>query len=75
MKKATTKRERKYGKTEEKIIEEAEMLKEINVSVILMIDYGSVIRFENRKEAEAWIDKKHKESDQALRPRSSFTFI
>ncbi len=75
MKKATTKRERKYGKKEEKIVEEVKIKKKKKERVTVMVDYGMIRYFPCKEDADKFINKKHKEADKANRPRSSFIFI
>lgn len=79
MKKAvTTKRERKYGKKETKVIEEVVKKKERKKKeqeVTVMVDYGMIRKFPSKAKAEIFINNNHKEADEARRPRSSFTYI
>lgn len=75
MKKATTKRARKYGKKEEEIIEEEVIKKKRKQAVKVMVDYGMIRNFESRKAAEIYINNKHKESDRNNMPRTSYIFI
>ena len=69
MKKATTKRERKYGK---KI---TDLKEDVAVDIKVMVDYAHVMKFKSIEQAQKFIDKKNKEADKANRPRASFIFI
>ena len=75
MKKATKKRDRKYGKKEDTIIEEVVIKKKIKEKVKLMVDYGMIREFPSKAMAEKFINKQHREADSANRPRSSFQYI
>lgn len=75
MKKATKKRDRKYGKKPEEVIEEVKVKKQKKEKVKLMIDYGMVREFPSRELAEKFIKKQHKEADKSNRPKSSFIYI
>ena len=75
MKKATKKRDRKYGKKEEEVIEEVIIKKKKKEKVKLLIDYGMLREFPSRADADIFINKQNKEADKANRPRTSFTFI
>lgn len=60
MKKATSKRERKYGKKKnDEPIKEA---KKEPVKVI--VDYGTVVKFKNLKLAEIFVDKLRKDAEK-----------
>lgn len=72
IKKATTKRERKYGKK----VEDYEDRKEKpDKEVRLMIDGYSILKFKNRKAAEAYIERKSKEAIHKRRRPASFIFL
>ena len=71
VKKATSKRERKYGKknTEEKVEEK----KPIPVKVI--VDGYRVLNFKSISLAEEYINKKNKEADRLRRKPTSFIIV
>lgn len=71
MKKATTKRERKYGKK----VEDYKDSKTDEQPVKLMVDGYNVIQFKNKKLANAYIERKHKESLSKRRRPASFIFL
>ena len=75
MKKATKKRDRKYGKKEEDIIEEVKVKKQRKEKVKVMVDYGMLREFPSRELADKYINRQHKEADKANRPRTSFIYI
>lgn len=75
MKKATKKRDRKYGKSTDDAIDEV-VIKQIKKSKVkIMIDYSVIREFKSRSDAERFINNKHKEADKSYRPRSSFIYI
>ena len=69
MKKATTKRERKYGKK----IEESKTKEPSEVKV--MVDYYSIIKFKTLDAAKAFIDKKTKEAKESNRAPASYIIL
>jgi len=72
MKKATTKRERKYGKKKEDI--EAEKPKpEIQVRVV--VDGASILNFRNKHQADAYIKKQRDEAKAKNRMPTSYVFL
>ena len=73
MKKATSKRDRKFGKKDENNMKISKDSSERVVKV--MVDYYTILKFKKLKEAEAYINKQHKESDQSGRPRTSFIIM
>lgn len=81
MKKATTKRERKYGKrNEDGVVEKAPSKKETftkgnSKEVKVMVDYAMIIKFKTKDEANEYIDKKKKEAVEKNRRPSSYVII
>ena len=71
MKKATTKRERKYGKK----VEDYDDSKTEEQPVKLMVDGYSLLSFKNKKLANAYIERKNKESVAKRRRLASFIFL
>ena len=78
MKKATKKRDRKYGKKAEDIVEEVVKKKKVKKQqseVKVMVDYAMIRKFPSREDAKKYIEKQHKEADKANRSRASYVFI
>ena len=78
MKRATKKRDRKYGKKAEDIVEEVvkkKKVKKLKEKVKIMVDYAVVREFPCREDAEKYISKQHKEADKANRSRASYVYI
>jgi len=73
MKKATSKRDRKYGKKDSDGIKIKEA--EPDKIVRIMVDYGNVMKFKNNKEAQAFISKHNKEAERTGTPKPSFIVI
>jgi len=73
MKKATSKRDRKYGKKNEEGIKVSNGAKERVVK--LMVDHAHIMKFKNMKEAKAFINKTNKESERTGAHPTSFIFI
>jgi hypothetical protein len=73
VKKATTKRERKYGKKNEDGIRTSKNTDERVVK--LMVDYSYIMKFKNKKEAEAFINKIKKEAEEKGQRPTSFIYI
>ena len=69
-KKATTKRQRKYGKKVEDYPERAP-----DEKVKLMVDGYTVMTFKNKQAANAYIEKKNKESAAKRKRPTSFIFL
>ncbi len=74
MKKATTKRERKYGKKSEDGTIEKKPVKP-RKKVRLIVDGYSILEFKTRKEAEAYIESKNAQADEKRQHRASFVFM
>jgi hypothetical protein len=73
MKKATSKRDRKYGKKDEEGIK---ITKDSSERVVkLMVDHGYIMQFKNMKEAQAFMNKINKESERTGTPQTSFVII
>lgn len=73
MKKATTKRERKYGKKDEEGFQTKKPAKREKVK--LMIDGYTIMEFNTRKLAESFISKRLKESAEKNQRPASFIFL
>lgn len=73
MKKATSKRERKYGKQEAEPTAISKEKKDKSVRV--MVDGAHILKFPNRKKAEIFIKKKLKEAEELRRPEPSLIYI
>ena len=73
VKKATTKRERKYGKKNENGIRTTETSKERVVKV--MVENAYIMKFKSLKEAKVYINKSKKEAEERGHPSPSFVFI
>ena len=74
VKKATTKRERKYGKkNEEGVKTKAPSRKER--SVRLIVDGYTILKFPSLKAAQAYIDKENKISAAKRQKPTSFVFL
>ena len=73
VKKATTKRERKYGKKTEEGVRVTKNTKERIVKV--MVDHSYIMKFKNKKEADAYINKSKKEAEERGHPPTSFVFL
>lgn len=73
MKKATSKRERKYGKTDEDGIKRTKDSKERVVKVI--VDYAHIMVFKSKKEADKFINDTNKESERTGAAKTSFVII
>ncbi len=73
MKKATSKRERKYGKKDAEGLRVSETSKERIVKV--MVDFGCILKFKNREEADKYINKQRKEAEDRGQPETSYIFI
>lgn len=73
MKKATSKRDRKYGKKNEDDIKVTKETKERVVRI--MVDYGMIRKFNTQQEADAFMNTTNKESDKKGMPRTSFVII
>lgn len=73
MKKATSKRDRKYGK---KNNDGVKVSKSTNDRIVkVMRDYDTILKFKNMKEARAYINKENKEADSRGLPRASLIII
>jgi len=73
MKKATKKRERKYGKKNEDGIRITENSAERVVKV--MVDYAHIMKFKNKGDADAFINKTNRESERTGATPTSFIFL
>ena len=73
MKKATSKRERKYGKKNEDGVRVSETVDERVVKV--MVDHYSILKFKNRDEAEKFINKRKKEAEARGLPETSYIYL
>ena len=73
MKKATTKRERKYGKKNQDGVRVSKNTEERIVKV--MVDYGMILKFKNMDEAQAHINKSNKEAKENGSPPTSFVIL
>ena len=71
MKKATTKRDRKYGKKNNDGIEIEKPDKQVKV----MVDYAYIMKFKNTKEAEAYITKQNRKCKKSGLPPASYIFV
>lgn len=70
MKKATSKRERKYGKKPDETPKEDPKRK-----VKVMVDGYNILTFKNEIEAHEYINKKHEEAKSKHRPLTSFIIL
>jgi len=69
MKKATTKRERKYGKKNKE--DDGSQKRPKQEPVKVMVDFASVVKFSNRKMADLFISKLKKEAAERGHPEPS----
>jgi len=70
MKKATTKRERKYGKKEP-----TGDNKKPEEPVKVMVDYYTILNFKSISSAQAFISRKRKEEKEKGSPETSYIII
>lgn len=73
MKKATSKRERKYGKKNEDDIKTSKDSIERCTKVI--VDGYTILKFDSREKAVIYIKKKHKEAEESYSPKTSYVII
>lgn len=73
MKKATSKRERKYGKKNDNDIKIKKA--EPEKIVRLMVDYGTIVKFKNKSEADSFIKKHNEEADRKGLPKPHFVIM
>jgi hypothetical protein len=73
VKKATSKRDRKYGKKDENgtVVKKAEPDKIVRI----MVDYGHIMKFKNNQEAQAFMNKINKEAERTGMAKTSFVII
>ncbi|MAD98981.1 MAG: hypothetical protein Unbinned200contig1002_6 [Prokaryotic dsDNA virus sp.] len=79
MKKATSKRERKYGKkhVEDEVKSKTKVYKKKKKSkkVKLMIDYAYIREFKSEAEADKFINEQNEKADKRKRSRPSFVYL
>lgn len=73
MKKATTKRERKYGKKTEDGIRITKTSNERIVKV--MVDHYTILKFNDTDEAKAYIKRKRDEEEEKGTPPTSYIIL
>jgi len=71
MKKATSKRERKYGKKVDDVEEKPNPTKKVKV----MVDGYTILQFKDEVQANEYINKKTKEAQTKNRPAASFIIL
>ncbi len=74
MKKATSKRERKYGKKDEEGVQTKRPAKK-EKKVQLMIDGYTIMEFSSRRAAESFIKSKEKYAKDKRQKPTSFVFL
>lgn len=82
MKKATSKRERKYGKkhVEDEVKSKTKVYKKKKTKVKpkkikVMIDYAYIREFKDEVEADEFINKQYEKADKLKRSRPSFVYL
>lgn len=86
MKKATTKRDRKYGKKDEndsevakpakRAVKKPKVLDKDKTGVFkLMVDYAHIIKFKTQREREDFIKEHDEESKRTRKTKTSFIIV